>query len=124
MAILLEVHDWNSQAIEATLDGILYYIVLDWNESGQYWSIAIRNSAYRTLIDGISLVPNYPLTYQFRYGDMPPGELMVQTRHATNGPIPRDGFATGIYELVYTTEEEMIEAGILDQWGKTASSAV
>lgn len=110
--ILLEVHDWNSQAIEVTLDNLVYYIVLDWNESGQYWSMGIRNSAYRSLIDGISMVPNYPLTYQFRYSDMPPGELMVVTTNYTNGPIPRDGFTSGKYGLIYMPEGESLISAI------------
>lgn len=120
MSFVLEVQDWNSQAIEANLDNLLYYIILDWNDSGQYWTMAIRNSAYGTLIDGIALSPNYPLTYQFRYAGMPPGELVAQNVKPTNGPIPRDGFSSGNYQLVYTTEQEMLDAGNLEIWGKTS----
>src|SRR4051812_5344337 len=104
MPILLEVQDWNSQAIEATLDDVLFYIVLDWNESGQYWEMGIRNSSYETLIDGIAVVPNFPLTYQFRYEETPTGMLFAQTKLPTNGHIPRDGFSSGNCELVYYTE--------------------
>ena len=56
--ISLAVSDLNSQAIEAILDDELFYIILDWNDSGQYWEIGVRNSAYQTLVDGISMVPN------------------------------------------------------------------
>lgn len=121
---VLEVQDWNSQAIEATLDDVLYYIVLDWNESAQSWSMAIKNSSYILLIDGIALVPNYPLTWQFRYEEMPKGELYVFTNAYRNGPIPRDGFSSGFYEFVYVTEQELIDGNALELWGKTYPNVV
>jgi Domain of unknown function (DUF6983) len=108
MSFVLEVVDTNSQAIESTLDDVLYYIVIDWNDTFQSWEMGIRNSAYQTLIDGISLVPNFPLLRQFKYPDLPPGELLVQNVHWTSGPIPRDGFASGEYELIYFTAEDLL----------------
>lgn len=122
---LLEVQDFNSQAIEATLDDTLFYIVLDWNDSGQYWTMAIRNSAYRTLIDGISVTPSKGLTYQFRYDYMPKGEIMAQLASGAygNGPIPRNGFSSGKYELIYLTEGDLISANILAEYGKTNPDA-
>jgi hypothetical protein len=122
--ITLEVQDWNSQAIEATLDDILFYIVLDWNDSGQYWTMAIRNSAYSSIVDGISLVPNYPLTYQFRYAEMPPGELWALCANDVSGPIPRDGFTSGVFQLCYQFEQEIIDAGMIETYGRTAPSVV
>jgi hypothetical protein len=122
--ITLETQDWNSMAIEATLDDILFYIVLDWNDSSQSWTLAIRNSAYRSIVDGIALVPNYPLTYQFRYAEMPPGELWALCSADVNGPIPRDGFTSGVFELCYQSEQEIVDAGLIEVYGRTATSAV
>jgi hypothetical protein len=121
MAFVLNVADLNSQAIEATLDNTLFYIILDWNESGQYWTMAIRNSAYVTLIDGISISANYPLTYQFRYADMPAGDLMATSADYRSGPIPRDGFATGRYQLVYQTQQDLLKLGLLPYIGFTSA---
>lgn len=123
---VLEVADLNSQAIEATLDDVLFYIVLDWNASGQYWGIAIRNSAYAILIDGIVLVANYPITYQFRYEDTPAGSIVAASSSGkfTSGYIPRDGFATGKFELIYMTEQDLIDQGVLELYGRTYSNAI
>ena len=107
MSFAIPVDDLNSQAIEATLDDILYYIILNWNQSGGYWIMSIRNSAYRTLIDGVSVSANFPLTRQFRYSDMPPGEMAVRSYDYRSGPVPRDGFSSGKYELVYYTEQDV-----------------
>lgn len=120
MAFVLEVLDLNSQAIEASLDGTSFYIVLDWNQFGQYWTMAIRNAGYQMLLDGISLVPNYSLTYQFRYEEMPAGDLVVGTPQFTNGPIPRDGFSSGKYHLIYYTQQDLLNAGALENFGRTS----
>jgi len=120
MPIQLTVADENSQALEAVLDNILFYIVLDWNDSGQYWSMSIRNAAYVTLVDGISVSANWPLTWQFRYQDMPPGELQVVTTNYRNGPVPRDGFSSGVYQLLYFTMQDIIAAGAWNEYRQVA----
>jgi hypothetical protein len=126
MAFVLEVSDLNSQAIEAVLDDVLFYIVLDWNASGEYWGMAIRNSAYAILIDGIAVVPNYPLLYQFRYEDTPAGSIVAApvSGKMTNGNIPRDGFVSGKYQLVYYTEQDLIDMGALETFGRTYAYAI
>ncbi len=120
----IPVADLNSQAIEATLDNTLYYIILNWNQSGGYWTIGIRNAAYQTLISGISVSANYPLTWQFRYADMPPGELTVASAKDRSGPVPRDGFATKNYELIYFEEADLLALNVLNAFGRTQDIAV
>lgn len=107
---VLEIADENSQAIEATLDDIVYYIVINWNESGQAWEMGVRDSAYNMVICGIRMVPFYPLLRQFKYTEMPDGELVVHdyTLNKSNR-IPRDGFVLGRYELVYYTRDELLQ---------------
>jgi len=121
---VLEVLDLNSQSLEADLDGLLFYITLDWNDAGQYWSMGIRNSSYQTLIDGISVSANYPLTWQFRYADMPPGELFVASDKDRSGPVPRDGFVSGDYKLVYETYAELVALGVMPGYGETSPLVV
>lgn len=106
--IVIPVDDLNSQSLESVLDEELFYIILDWNDEGQYWEMGIRNSAYITVVDGICMVPNYPLLKQFKYPDMPRGELQVTRTRNTNGPIPRDGFVNGQFQLIYMTADELL----------------
>ena len=106
--LLLPVADVNSQSIEAVLDDELFYIILDWNDTCQYWEMGIRNSAFVTLVDGICVVPNYPLLRQFHYPDLPLGELQVVVIEDVNGPPPRSGFfSTGHWQLIYITAAEL-----------------
>jgi hypothetical protein len=118
--IIIPVQDLNSQALEVELDGLVFYIVLNWNDSGQYWHMSIRNSAYQHLVDGISVSANYPLTWQFRYSDMPPGELQVLTQYYRSGPVPRDGFSSGIYTLVYQEYADLVALGVMPEYGETS----
>lgn len=122
---VIPVADLNSQSIEAVLDNILFYIILDWNDTGQYWSMGIRNASYTTLVDGISVSANFTLTFQFRYSDMPAGELQVNSAKLRSGPIPRDGFMRGDYQLIYQTFEDLVELGIdMIYYGETSPVVV
>lgn len=105
--IELAVADLNSQAIEATLDDVMYYIILNWNQAGGYWTIGFRNAGYRTLVTGISVSANFDLISQFKYSDMPAGAIFVLSYDVRSGPVPRDGFSSGNYHLVYMTEDEL-----------------
>jgi hypothetical protein len=102
------------------LDGELFYIVLNWNESAQSWEMGIRNASYAILVSGIAVVPNYPLTWQYQYQYMPAGELVCGNPNWTNGPVPRNGFASGAYALVYITRNELLTSG----WGPVLNRAV
>lgn len=107
MTYAIKVSDLNSQAIEATLDDELFYIILNWNQSRGHWTLSLRNAGYETIISSISISPNYSLIRQFRYSDLPPGELIVETMDFESGPIPRDGFVSGKYSLNYYTEQDI-----------------
>ena len=117
---VIPVQDLNSQSLEAELDGIIFYIILNWNDSGGYWTMSIRNSAYQTLISGISVSANYPLTWQYRYEDMPPGELQVLSEYYRSGPVPRDGFSSGIYTLVYQEYSDLVALNVMPEYGETS----
>lgn len=106
---VLEMSNANSQALEATLDDIVYYIVINWNESGQAWEMGVRNSAYRLLLTGVRMVPEFPLLRQFKYAEIPPGELVIHDYTLTKSQrVPRDGFQLGRYQLVYYTAEDLL----------------
>jgi hypothetical protein len=120
MYIAIPVQDLNSQSIEVELDNLVFYLILNWNDSGQYWHMSIRNSTYGHLVDGISLSPNYPLTWQYRYSDMPPGELYVYSEYQRNGPVPRDGFSSGKYQLIYQEYADLVRLGLMPEYGETS----
>jgi hypothetical protein len=106
----ISVIDANSQAIEAVLDDQTYYIILDWNDTGQYWEMGIRNYAYQTLVDGICVAPNFPLLKQFKYVDLPPGDIQCVNVNDIDGPPSRDDFTSGNFQMIYMEYVDLLNA--------------
>jgi hypothetical protein len=42
----------------------------------------------------------------------------------TNGYVPRDGFLSGKFQLVYYTEQDLIDIGVLELYGRTYANAI
>jgi hypothetical protein len=105
---VIPIADYNSQSMESVLDDELFYIDLDWNQTGQYWELGIRNSSYITLLDGICVVPNCTMLLQFKYPDVPLGDFMAYIDRKFNGAPGRQDFVNGRFEFVYFTKEDVL----------------
>ncbi len=99
--------DANDIVFKATLDGAVYKLRMLWNSSGGYWTISVRQEDGSSLLEGIKVVPNYPLLWQYHRPNVPPGELMAITQDDSLAAIGRADFASGKVVLVYVTEDEM-----------------
>ena len=99
--------DANDIVFKAILDGIKYKLRMLWNPSGGYWTLGIRAEDGTSLLEGIKVVPNYPLLRQCRRSILPPGELMAITQDDTLTIIGRDDFSSGKAILTYATEAEV-----------------
>jgi len=58
-------------------------------------------------------VPNYLLFYQFKYADLFKGDLLAACPNFGNGPIPRDGFTSGVWELIYIPYAELLALNVI-----------
>lgn len=99
--------DANDLVFKATMDGTKYKLRMLWNSSGGYWTLSIRSESGTSLLEGIKIVPNYPLLRQYHRPNVPPGELMVITQDDTLASIGRNDFANSKVVLVYVTEDEV-----------------
>jgi len=99
--------DANDIVFKVTLDGTKYKLRMLWNPSGGYWTLSVRSEADVSLLEGIKVVPNYPLLRQYHRPNLPPGELMVITQDDTLDSIGRNDFADSKVVLVYVTEDEV-----------------
>lgn len=91
--------DSNDMLIEAQLSDSVYYIGMSWNEEAQQWVMSLRDLNQEVLISGIAVVPNWPMLYQIRRPDFPPGELIAFTPKFTE--IKRRTFMEGKAFLFY-----------------------
>ena len=51
---VINVIDENDQLIETSLDGLIYYVHLSWNESAQQYYLGIRDINETSLVEGVS----------------------------------------------------------------------
>ena len=101
--------DANDMLIEAELEDSVYHIGLSWNQSGQLWTLSIRDLSYSLLISGIAAVPGYPLLKQVRRSYLPAGDLAIYSINNKN--LNRYSFVKGEANLLYFTAEEL---GLID----------
>lgn len=80
-----------------------YYLRLLWNDEGDYWTLSIRNAENQFLVEGIKIVPRYPLLSNYHQPEMPPGEFIVICQ---NDVLKRDDFKVGKATLVYMARNE------------------
>ena len=99
--------DANDIVFKVALDGTKYKLRILWNSSGGYWALGIRSEAGTSILEGIKVVPNYPLLRQYHRPNVPPGELMVITHDDKLAGIGRNDFADSKVVLVYVTEDEV-----------------
>jgi len=99
--------DANDIVFKAILDGVKYKLRMLWNPSGGYWTLGIRAEDGTSLLEGIKVVPNYPLLRQCRRSNLPPGELLAITQNDSLAIIGRDDFTDGKVVLTYVAEAEL-----------------
>lgn len=104
--IKIPLIDQNSFVIEAGLDGMTYFLRFDWNSEAQIWTMAIQNARNEAVLQGVVLLPNMPLTEQFRHLALPPGEFVVYAED-DNLRIGRETFLTDGATLYYLMEAEV-----------------
>lgn len=98
------------QRAEALLDGRTYYVGRSWNETGQLWTLSLRDAEDQALIAGIAITPNFPLLAQFRRPGLPPGEFVAEY-YGQGDTIGRDDFGSGVAVLTYVEQAEALPYG-------------
>lgn len=112
--ITLGLIDANDQEIEATLDGITYYVNLSWNQTAARWTMSIKDADKLGILSCVPLIPYWPLTSLFRDRYTPVGELFVETVDNLE-VIDRESFIDGKAQLVYYSKSELQDAGLWDK---------
>jgi hypothetical protein len=108
--------DANDQSIDVQLDGTTFLVGMTWNESARQFGLSLSDVDGNPIINGVAVVPNFPLLWRFRRQTMPLGDLMVIK--ATPGRIERDSFVVNNAELVYLTEAELVSWGLMQLYGR------
>ena len=101
--------DTGNYLISIELDGTVYVLLFLYNARDRHWYLDIESEDGAKLRTGIKLVTGFPLIWDWRAQDRPPGELIMidpsgAGREAGYAAIGRDVFLTyldqaGVSEL-------------------------
>ena len=86
-------------SLKTILDGVNYTLVFSYNDRTSVWDMCVQDSSGTPLVDGISMVPDYPLNYRFNYGQvpgMPPGLFFLIDESGQNRTPDNTNFGQGI----------------------------
>ena len=118
--VIISMADANDFVTSAILDTESYKFHFSWNDTG-FWLMDLRDSEGRDIVRGIKLLPNFPLLNQYRrLAGMVKGEFVigvVNEDDEKSQQIPRDGFTSGRFSLIYVSESDknaILEASIQD----------
>jgi len=94
----IAVPDLNDSFSRVVLDGVQYLIKFTWNEAAQRWSFGLYTMQREPLVQGVRIVPRFPLNLQIVNDDFPFGVFGAYTdlEH-----IGRDDFKNGRATFAY-----------------------
>lgn len=92
-------------SLDVRLNEKLYHIVMIWNTRTEYWHMSITDSNGDS-VQGIKVVPNWPLLKNHRAQIDFSGDLMVRPGNPSVRDIAYDGLG-GDWYLVYLDEDEV-----------------
>lgn len=90
--------DLNDSFSRVILDNTAYLIRFTWNEYGQFWTFGLYTSLKEPIVQGIKIVPHYPLNLQYTDNRMPLGVFGVYTEKEQ---VLRDDFKDGTAVFAY-----------------------
>lgn len=93
-----------------TFDNGVYFVHLAYNSESDSWSMGLLDANSLTLIEGLSIVANYPLLSRVRMPSFPPGEI-IAVAPTTRETIDYDSLINGDAQLIYYSKAE-VEAAI------------
>lgn len=66
-----------SVKLSTTLDGVVFYLELDWHERDSRWYLSVLDYAEEPLIEGVRIVHGWPLMKRVVETRRPGGELVA-----------------------------------------------
>jgi len=92
-------------SVEAELDRVPYLMTFRWNERSESWFMDLSALPGGPIVQGVRVVPDYPMLQQFTRPNMPPGAF-VFVANRTIDRIGRNDLGTNAV-LVYLSESDI-----------------
>ncbi len=95
---LIEVPDLNDSVSRIVLDDTVYYIRFTYNDTFDFWKLSVYTDLMEPIVQGIKIVPNYPLNLFVTTRPLPRGFFMAYSR---DDRICRSNFRDGKAEFMF-----------------------
>ena len=105
--IEIAIPDLNDSYSRVVLDKVQYLLRMSWNETGQYWYFGLHKPDKTPILQGIKVVPRFPLNLGYVDDDIPFGLLCV---YSDKERIGRYDFIDGTAIFAYIPAIQ--EAGV------------
>ena len=99
----IAVPDMNDSFSRVVLDGTQYLIRFTWNEAAKRWSFGLFTIQREPLVQGVRLVPRFPLNLQIVDERFPSGVFGVYSDFESAG---RDDFINDRATFAYISADE------------------
>ncbi|MFZ7141550.1 phage baseplate plug family protein [Avibacterium avium] len=96
----IQLANKNDFITEVNFDDEVFFLHFSWNDTLEFWTLAIENAYNDELVSNIVLLPNRPLIEPVRREDLPLGELII-VREDDSLAIGREDFINGKATLIY-----------------------
>jgi hypothetical protein len=79
MRLEIKVPDMNDSFSKAVLNGVEYSLRFTWNDTKARWSFGVYTILREPIVQGIKLVPKFPINIQYIDKRLPAGMFAVYT---------------------------------------------
>jgi hypothetical protein len=98
MRLDISVPDMNDSFSRVVLDETQYFIRFTWNDTAERWSFGLYTIQKEPIVQGLRMIPQFPLNLQIAREDVPKGAFGVLSDFASVG---RHDFINGMASFTY-----------------------
>lgn len=104
MTLVIHVPDYNDSFSRVVLAKKAYLLRFTYHLRGDYWTFGIYNQNREPYVQGVKIVPNYPLNFFYNTRDLPDGTFAALTKKERIG---RNDFREKQAEFVFIPHEDL-----------------
>lgn len=100
---IIEVPDMNDSISRVVLAGTPYFIRFSYNSTKDFWKFSLLDIQSRPIIQGVKIVPNFPLNVFAGVASLPFGVFGVMSKLDRIG---RNDFVSGAAQFIFAPVSE------------------
>ena len=99
--------DFPSYSQRVELDGVIYNLIIRYNERMSRWILDIQDQEETDILIGIPMLTGVPLLQQYVKNDLPPGDFILLHRDGTDINAEREDLGDAV-NLFYQEAADLV----------------